>query len=253
MVKHSRSDSAGRRAVSLPHAVDDQRPGGDPPPICGFDLANRGTARIGGGERAEIMQSDGHRGGLVHRGDVEVGVEVQHEAAQTRVDFAGTVGHAIHVSAFQCGEPRVESARRDRHVMDGDVCGQHALQTVLERYGRRHGSCADACGSAFPRRCRDGRPDARRARPCRCGRRRSGAAARRDRRPARAYRVQHPFDLALHGANRRLLRPSEEAAAVICQVNAQSHHAHQYIDAAPSPLPHLATPMCRYTVGKCWM
>ena len=91
--------------------------GGDPPPICGFDLANRGTARIGGGERAEIMQSDGHRGGLVHRGDVEVGVEVQHEAAQTRVDFAGTVGHAIHVSAFQCGETsrRIRSARPSRH------------------------------------------------------------------------------------------------------------------------------------------
>ena len=107
----------GWRAVSLPHAVDDQRPGGDPPPICGFDLANRGTARIGGGERAEIMQSDGHRGGLVHRGDVEVGVEVQHEAAQTRVDFAGTVGHAIHVKCVPVRRTsrRIRSARPSRH------------------------------------------------------------------------------------------------------------------------------------------
>ena len=198
------------------------------------------------------MQSDGHRGGLVHRGDVEVGVEVQHEAAQTRVDFAGTVGHAIHVSAFQCGEPRVESARRDRHVMDGDVRGQHALQTVLERYGRRHAHVPDAAAQRFLADVE--MADLMRGMHARVGAAGDGQAQRLGGivdRHAR-NRVQHPFDLALHGANRRLLRPSEEAAAVICQVNAQSHHAHQYIDAAPSPLPHLATPMCRYTVGKCW-
>ena len=206
------------------------------------------------------MQSDGHRGGLVHRGDVEVGVEVQHEAAQTRVDFAGTVGHAIHVSAFQCGETcvesfgsfldgtngdviRVESARRDRHVMDGDVRGQHALQTVLERYGRRHAHVPDAAAQRFL-------ADVEMADLMRGVHARVGAAG--DGQAQRLGGVQHPFDLALHGANRRLLRPSEAAAAVICQVNAQSHHAHQYIDAAPSPLLHLATPMCRYTVCKCW-
>ena len=63
---------------------------------------------------------------------------MQHAAAQTRVDFAASIGDAIHIGAFQSGESGVEPDWRLADAMDGDVVGQHPLQTMFQSRHCRH-------------------------------------------------------------------------------------------------------------------
>ena len=103
--------------------------------------------------------------------------------------------------------------------MDGDVRGQHALQTVLERYGRRHAHVPDAAAQRFLADVE--MADLMRGMHARVGAAGDGQAQRL---VIIAFRytkngMQHSFDFSLHGTHVRLFRPSVEIGAVICQVD----------------------------------
>ena len=172
------------------------------------------------------MQADRHGGGLIHRVDVQLVIDVEHAAAKTRIDFAPPVGDAIHISTFQCREPRVETLRRRADGMDGDVVRHNTLQPMFQCRHCRHPHMPFR---AAQRACVDVDVAYLMAGV------HSSVGASSHHQANRIFRVirwhaQYPsyrvLDFPLHGANVRLEGPSIKSPTVIAQVDSQSHNPH---------------------------
>ncbi len=90
------------------------------------------------------MQPQCKCGSGIHLRDVEFAVGAPCEILEPRVPGHARVGNPVHIGAFECGEPRVETGRRHGNPMDGDIIGHHARQPGLQGLHRRQIHMADA-------------------------------------------------------------------------------------------------------------
>ena len=90
------------------------------------------------------MQPQCKCGSGIHLRDVEFAVGAPCEILEPRGPGHARVGNPVHIGAFECGEPRVETGRRHGNPMDGDIIGHHARQPGLQGLHRRQIHMADA-------------------------------------------------------------------------------------------------------------
>ena len=165
------------------------------------------------------MQADGHGRGLVHGFQIQIVVDVQDETAHPRINFAAPIGNAVYVGAFQRGKTGIKALGSLVDPMNRDVVRQHTLQPARQRDHWRHIHVPNATGeygfrdvqmAYLMRGVHTGIGTSRNGQTERFPRIIDGHAQ---------HGVQYALDLPLHGTPIRLLRPTEEAATIVCQVD----------------------------------
>ena len=170
------------------------------------------------------MQADGHGRCTVHRIDIKIVIDMEHAATQSRIDLSPTIDDAIHVCAFQRGEPGIETFRRHTDAMDGDIAGQQPLQAMFQ--SRHRGNLHMPDGALQDILTDVDMADLMAGVHARIGTPRHHQAQRLvgivggDAQNA----AQRALHFPLHRANVGLHGPSVERPTVICQIDPKSHN-----------------------------